>query len=47
MEIIVLPAAGKQNRVFAEGIGRGLTPSAARERLIYTVIVQLRPEELL
>jgi hypothetical protein len=29
MKIIVLPAAGKQNRVFGEGTNRGLIPSTA------------------
>ena len=47
MEIIVLPAAGKQYGVFGEGISCGLIPFTAGEGLIYTVIVQLRPEELL
>jgi len=47
MEIIVLPATGEQDGVFGEGTGRGLTPYAAGEWLIYTVIVELGPEELL
>jgi hypothetical protein len=44
-EIIVLAAAGKQYRVFSQSVSCGLIPSAAGEGLIYTVIVQLRPEE--
>jgi hypothetical protein len=44
VEIIALPAAGKKDGVFGEGISRGLIPSTAGEGLIYTVIVQLRPE---
>src|SRR4030042_4400972 len=44
-EVIVLPAAGKQYRVVVEGVSCGLAPATTRKRLIYAVIVQLRPEQ--
>ncbi len=47
MEIIVLPAAGKQDRVIVESVSCGLIPATTGEGLIYTVIVQLGPEQLL
>ena len=47
MEIIVLPTAGKENRVVVEDVSCGLIPAATGERLIYTVIVQLGPEQFL
>jgi len=43
-KFIVLPATGKQNRVFSQGISCGLIPATAGERLIYAVIIQLGPE---
>ncbi len=46
MEIIVLPATGKQNRIVGEGVSCGLIPAATGEGLIYAVIVQLGPEQL-
>ena len=46
MEVIILTTAGKQNRVFGEGVRCGLIPAATGERLVHAVIVQLGPEQL-
>jgi len=46
VKVIILPAAGKQDRVFVQDVSCGLALSAARKRLIYTVVIQLRPEQL-
>ena len=47
MEIVILPTVGKQDRIFGEDVSCGLIPATTGERLIYAVIIEFRPEQLL
>ena len=44
---VVLPAGREQQRVVGQGIGGRLAPSPPRKRLVHTLVVEFRPEQLL
>jgi hypothetical protein len=46
-EVAVLPTAGKEERVFGDGICRGPIPAPTGQRLVDAGIVQLGPGQLL
>ena len=47
VKVVVLTDTCEKNGIFGKGAGRCLVPSITGQGLVYAVVIQLRPEQLL